>query len=139
MESNRQPQKSSCSDYHSEVSSPVIRITQVTEQGVIFESRESFEIGSWMELGFHIQHPQASDSSFGRLGESEFISTEGMVVGSSFCASADGLPVHEVTLLFGDMSAEDKDKLLRYARSEDQRQQSKKQKVLSSDEGLGLN
>lgn len=125
MEPNHRAHKSSCSDYHREVSSPVLRVVQVTEKGVIFESREAFEIGSWIELGFHIQPPNPNGKpASGRLPESAFISTEGMVVSSSYCAGSDGMPVHEITLLFGEMSDSDKETLLRYTRGESPKKQS---------------
>ena len=106
METNNRPHKSSCADYHSEISSPVLRVLQVNDQGVVFESREAFETGSTIELGFHVQYHVEADSA--ALPCSEFITGEGTVVASSLCASEGGHPIYEVTMLFLSISRRDR-------------------------------
>lgn len=117
MESNNRPFKTSCGDFHCEISSPVLGILQVNDQGVVIESRESFEIGSTIELGFHVQYHAGVDPT-----RNEFITGEGIVVGCKLCASEDGSPVHEVTLMFSSMSARDCRALRRFKRLEDTEQ-----------------
>ena len=116
MEPNNRRCKASCGDFHCEISSPVLRILQVNDRGVVFESREAFEIGSTIELGFHVQYHVDAKAEHPRLERNEFITAEGVVVGSALCAGEDGAPIHEVTLLFSSMSARDCRALRRFTR-----------------------
>ncbi|MEM7011292.1 MAG: hypothetical protein AAF585_07400 [Verrucomicrobiota bacterium] len=99
----------------------MLRILQVNDRGVVFESREAFEIGSMIELGFHVQY-HVDGSSNSRLARNEFITGDGMVVDCNLCASKNGEPVHEVTLLFSEISPRDCRALRRFKRMEETEQ-----------------
>lgn len=134
MQSNNRPYKPSCGDFHCEISSPVLRILQVNDRGVVLESREDYEIGSTIELGFHVNFPADSLEDHGRVNRTEFISGEGLVVGCQLCASAEGALVHEVTLLFTGISERDCQALRRFTRLQDGELM-----MMDSPEFVGLN
>ena len=131
MESSNRPPKSSRADFHSEVSSPVLRIVQVNDSGVVFESKESFDFGATIQLGFHVQYKvDGSDPTRNRLALNDFIEGQGIVVGCDFVAANDGAPLHEVTLLFSSMTRRDRRALKRFARLEG------RQRVSDDDEDM---
>jgi len=132
MESNHRPLKSSCADYHSEISSPVMRLVQVSDQGVVFESRAAFEVGAMIELGFHVKYWVDSPKTQ-RLECTEFILGQGTVVDCNFCSRHDGSPIHVVTLLFSTMSRRDRRALRRFTQMEESRL------VFTSSNALGMN
>ncbi|MFT5465160.1 MAG: hypothetical protein ACI8UO_000247 [Verrucomicrobiales bacterium] len=119
MESNNRHFKTSCGDFHCEISSPVLRILQVNDRGVVFETRQSFEIGASIKLGFHVRFTVGASEAKVDPARNEFISGEGLVVDCKLCAAEDGSSIHEVTLLFSSMSPRDCRALRRFKRLED--------------------
>lgn len=106
--------KNSCADRHEEISSPVLRVLQVNDRGMVFESRSSFEIGDIIELGFHVKYFAGPNHPDGRVERTEFITAHGVIVSSMLCASSDGELVHEVAMLFNEMDRRDSRALRRF-------------------------
>tara|TARA_R110002096_G_scaffold288244_8_gene481957 strand:+ start:2409 stop:2837 length:429 start_codon:yes stop_codon:yes gene_type:complete len=113
--------KNSCADHHEEISSPVLRVLQVNDRGMVFESRNDFEIGDIIELGFHVKYFAGPNQPEGRVERTEFITAHGVIVSSMLCASADGNLVHEVAMLFHEMDRRDSRALRRFTEMEGQR------------------
>jgi hypothetical protein len=87
-------------------SQPPFQVVQSNEHGLVLESQRSFEIGSTIAMGFHVD-------CHSRHGKSRFISVEAMVVGSSPKVTRKGQLCMEVTLLFSEIDREDREVLLR--------------------------
>ena len=83
---------------------PVITVLSANEHGVVIESRKAFESGATIALGLHVAIPDA--------GQSEFIAAEVIVVGSEPAVSTNGERVFRVTMIFSDISRQDRDLLM---------------------------
>lgn len=77
---------------------PVLKILRTNEIGMVVESNRSFDIGHEMTIGFHVSN--------------EFISAESLVVGSERQMSGRGDFRHRVTLLFSNVDAADRERLM---------------------------
>ena len=77
---------------------PLLNVVGASEYGVVLESQKGFDVGSALTIGFHVD---------GR-NSSSFISAESIVVESHPEVVADGSLVYRVTLLFSNISAEDR-------------------------------
>lgn len=94
------------SEFCSEIASrPPFQLLRVNEHGIVLESQRSFEIGTTIALGFHVN----CDS---RSGKSRFISVEAILVGSKPRVTRSGQLVQEITLLFSEIDRKDRDVLL---------------------------
>ncbi len=118
MATENRPLKNSCADHHEEISSPVLRVLQVNDRGVVFESRCDFEVGDIIELGFHVKYFAGPSDADGRVERNEFITAHGVIVSSMLCASMDGRPIHEVAMLFNEMDRRDSRALRRFTEIE---------------------
>ncbi len=81
------------------------QVLKTNEHGMVLESVRSFEVGSTVALGFHVDCGQ-------RTVKSKFISVEAIVVGSIPSVSDQGMFVNEVTLMFSEIDREDRAVLL---------------------------
>ena len=82
---------------------PLQRVLAIREQGLVVESARAFEVGAAMVLGCHVDRR-------GVEGGGEFISAEVIVVESREMAAAKNR--HQVTVLFSEISSEDREILL---------------------------
>ncbi len=85
---------------------PFLSVVAVNEHGMVLESRSGFDVGAAISLGFHL------DSEDQR---SQFVSAEGIVVESRCHLAANGKILNRVTLLFSEISREDRNILVRYS------------------------
>ena len=86
---------------------PVLNVVRANEYGMVVESSRSFDVGEAMNIGFHVS----------RGNESTFISAESVVVDSRVAMSDRGEFRHRVTLLFCDIAAEDRARLIDFSES----------------------
>ncbi|MEM8954540.1 MAG: hypothetical protein AAGD22_10355 [Verrucomicrobiota bacterium] len=91
--------------------SPVVRVLRVTDQGMVFESRRGFEVATFIDLGLHIP-------SYGRGGSAEpsFLCLEGFVVESVASLTGRTEGSSQVTILFSDLEAGDRELLCELGR-----------------------
>jgi len=88
---------------------PLLSLVNVSQQGVIFRSRENFDVGCQIRLGLHVRFRDARDGGSplpSAKPHSHFVDTLGFVV-SSQIHTIDGRTFFQVTLLFDGLSAED--------------------------------
>gem|GEM_PF-3120497 len=90
---------------------PLLQVVGLNEYGVVLESQRSFDVGSALTIGFHVESPLRKNSDKRRT--SSFISAEAIVVESQYGTGRDGSSVFRVTLMFSDISSEDRSWLMR--------------------------
>ena len=105
------------------LSCPLLNIPRINEHGMVLETRCGYEVGSAIVLGFHLQYDNARNpAKQSKQGQSypdssTFISVEAIVVDSKMGSGTAGQPVYLVTVLFSQISREDREHLLRYSGS----------------------
>jgi hypothetical protein len=82
---------------------PLRRVLAIREHGLVLESARAFEVGSAMMLGCHVDRCGADV-------ESGFVSAEVIVVDSQVMVPGENR--HQVTVLFSEISCEDRETLL---------------------------
>jgi len=91
-------------------SCPFLNVVAASENGVVVESQRGFDIGSMIAIGFHVTGDSSRNSSF--------ISADSMVVDSHPGVSRSGSPVFRITLMFSNISAEDRSLLVKLSESQ---------------------
>lgn len=89
---------------------PVRQIIRANEFGIVIESNRDFEVGESISLGFHLSSAKSKRSS-------QFICAEALVVDSQKLLLAQDGRSFRVTLLFSDISHEDRAKLIKVSRA----------------------
>jgi hypothetical protein len=95
--------------------SPVVRILRVTDQGMVFESRRAFEVATFIDLGLHLPGDREGGSA-----EPSFLCLEGFVVESLMSLTGRSETACQVTVLFSDLEAADRDLLMSLGRQLDE-------------------
>lgn len=111
--SNQPPSTSSGRPVSHEGTCPLLQVVSASENGVVVESQRDFEVGSSLTLGFHV-----TGLSEIRQRDSSFISADTVVVESLPVVNEAGRLVFRVSLLFADISREDRRLLLRISEDE---------------------
>lgn len=83
---------------------PFLNVLSASENGVVVESQRAFDVGAAVTIGFHVVQSAGRSSSF--------ISAESIVVDSQPEVSRKGEVVFRVTLMFSDISPEDRHLLM---------------------------
>lgn len=83
---------------------PLIKVQGANEHGIIVQSRRSFEVGSAFALGIHVQIPECR--------QTEFVSAETIIVESTPRLNRRGDLVYQVTMLFSEITRDDRDLLV---------------------------
>ncbi len=91
-------------------SCPFLNVVAACENGIVVESQRGFDVGSVVAIGFHVNRNASRSSSF--------ISADTMVVDSHPGVSRTGSPVFRVTLMFANISSEDRDLLMEISNAE---------------------
>ena len=83
---------------------PLIRVERANEHGIVIQSRRSLEVGSAFALGIHVHIPEAR--------QTEFVSAETIIVESSPRLNRLGDLVYSVTMLFSEITRDDRELLV---------------------------
>ena len=89
-------------------SCPIQNVIRANEFGMIIESDRSFEVGEVMSIGFHLPS--------GRR-DGQFIVAEALVVESEKLRLVQDRDAFRVTVLFSEISHEDRSRLIEVTRS----------------------
>lgn len=92
---------------HQSQRSPVVRLLRITEQGLVFESWRSFEVGIFIDFGMHVPGRPATPREDDH--KPSFLNLEGFVVDSQAdCQSASRNASYRVTVMFSDLDSTDR-------------------------------
>jgi|GEM_PF-3426454 len=83
--------------------SPLLSIVSASSQGLTLLSQQNFDVGCQIRMGLHVRLRKGRSP----LVQNHFISVQGFVV-ASLARSPRGRTMFEITLLFDDMSEEDR-------------------------------
>ena len=85
-----------------------MQVVGASEYGVVLQSQRGFDVGSALNIGFHVSSDSGKSSR-----SSSFISAETIVVESHPEVAADGRLVYRVTVLFSNISSKDRSLLVK--------------------------
>lgn len=97
-------------------SCPIQEVIRANEYGMIIESDRSFDVGETMSIGFHLPSDQPRSQ--------QFIMAEALVVESQKLRMVTDREAFRVTVLFSQISHQDRSKLIEVTRTRPAKQKS---------------